>query len=317
MALVVIAALVLVLGAILWWASRPVRMSFRNPPATSYRPTFATSGSRRRTAFPSLFDDPTVDLSLVVPAYNEEERMGVMLDETLAYLAEQKYSWEVIIVDDGSRDKTSEIGLRYSAREGSDRVRVMTLEANQGKGGAVQQGMLHARGESILMVDADGATEIKDLGRLLKALPACKDKHGRGVVVGSRAHLEKQAVAKRTFFRSVLMYGFHLLVWLFAVKTVKDTQCGFKLFSREAARVLFYNLNLRRWCFDVELLYMAEQVGIPIREEAVNWQEIPGSKLKVLEAVLLMGRDLVVVRACHTFGVWRVRHWQDEKKKNE
>uniref|UniRef100_A0A7S3YV48 dolichyl-phosphate beta-glucosyltransferase n=1 Tax=Lotharella globosa TaxID=91324 RepID=A0A7S3YV48_9EUKA len=291
----------------LWWFTTPVRESFTNRSATSYTHVYTDPSSGEEGKFPSLFDEASLRLSLVVPAYNEEDRIEVMMDETMKYLESKSFSYEIIIVDDGSKDRTTEVALRYVREHGAEKVRVMTLAENQGKGGAVQQGCLHARGEYILMVDADGATEIKDLDRLITAMEACKDaKSGYGVVVGSRAHLQEKAVAKRKWYRSVLMHGFHFLVKALAVRTIKDTQCGFKLFTRNSARVLFANLNLRRWCFDVELLYMAEQLKMPLREVAVNWEEIPGSKLRIFEAAMLMGRDLVVVRFCHTFGIWKM-----------
>mmetsp|Transcript_32401 Transcript_32401/g.45173 ORF Transcript_32401/g.45173 Transcript_32401/m.45173 type:complete len:338 (-) Transcript_32401:175-1188(-) len=304
-----------VLAYLLWWFLTPIRQSFSNPPAHSYRHSYRNTATNEDEDFPSVHHDHGADvvrLSLIVPAYNEEDRIEVMLNETLPYLegkqkADKEFTYEIIVVDDGSRDKTTEIAQNYARKRGSDVFRVMTLKKNQGKGGAVQQGMLHARGKYLLMVDADGATEIKDLDRLLKQMSVIEDsKTGYGIVVGSRAHLQEKAVAKRKWYRSILMHGFHWLVYTLAVKSIKDTQCGFKLFTRKSAQILFSNLNLRRWCFDVELLYMAESLNMPLKEVAVNWQEIPGSKLRVLEAALLMGRDLVIIRACHTFGVWRI-----------
>jgi len=319
LALIFAALLVPVLYG-LWWFTTPIRESFTNRPATSYAHKYFDPKTGGEVGFPSLFDAPTVKLSLIVPAYNEEDRIEVMMDATLKHLESKAFSYEIIIVDDGSKDRTTEVALRYVREYGAEKVRVMTLAENQGKGGAVQQGSLHARGEYLLMVDADGATEIKDLDRLMPAMTACEDaKSGYGVVVGSRAHLQEKAVAKRKWYRSVLMHGFHFLVKALAVKTIRDTQCGFKLFTRKSARVLFANLNLRRWCFDVEILYIAEQLGMPLREVAVNWEEIPGSKLKIFEAAMLMGRDLVIVRFCHTLGIWTTeeRSPAEAKKKNQ
>mmetsp|Transcript_22142 Transcript_22142/g.39239 ORF Transcript_22142/g.39239 Transcript_22142/m.39239 type:complete len:325 (-) Transcript_22142:121-1095(-) len=324
MILYVLAALLL-LPVVVWvlrWFFRPIRESFSNPPALSYQPTYIDpkkgDESSSGTAFPSIFDTASVSLSLIIPAYNEEERIEIMLKEAIDYLEDRKLNYEMIVVDDGSKDNTTQLALNYSKKLGADRFRVMTLDQNQGKGGAVQQGMLHARGEYLLMVDADGATRMSDLDKLLEAIRDIKHPEtGHGIVVGSRAHLEKKATAKRKWYRSILMHGFHFLVWSLAVKSIRDTQCGFKLFTRESARVLFANLNLRRWCFDVEVLFMAEQLGMPMKEIAVNWQEIPGSKLKVLEAALLMGRDLVVIRCCHTIGLWRIDSAAKKRKKTE
>jgi dolichyl-phosphate beta-glucosyltransferase len=140
--------------------------------------------------------------------------------------------------------------------------------------------------------------------------------------------MEQDAVARRTLLRNILMWGFHFLVaFVGGVRGVKDTQCGFKLFSRRSARMLFSNLHIERWCFDIELLYCTPSIsisiahsplprsylcitvcsrfGIPVQEVAVNWQEIPGSKLGVVSASLQMAKDLVRIRVCYMFGVWR------------
>lgn len=111
---------------------------------------------------------------------------------------------------------------------------------------------------------------------------------------------------QRNWFRNVLMYGFHFLVAVLAVRGVRDTQCGFKLFSRRAAALVFRSLHLKRWCFDVEALYMLSHVGCPMTEVAVVWQEIAGSKLNVIDSTLTMARDLVLIRLCFGLGVWRI-----------
>jgi dolichyl-phosphate beta-glucosyltransferase len=136
---------------------------------------FVDPSSGEKSPFPTIDEEPTLNLSVVVPAYKEESRLTPMMKETMEYLeAKQKrnpaFSYEVIIVDDGSPDKTSEVALEYVQEYGSDTVRLLKFERNRGKGGAVRMGMLSARGETMLMVDADGATEFKDLDRLEKAL---------------------------------------------------------------------------------------------------------------------------------------------------
>lgn len=185
------------------------------------------------------------------------------------------------------------------------------------------------------MVDADGATEITDLQRLEVALDR-KAKDGEGVAVGSRAHLQNEAVAKvtdpgatlehkgslalticwtqRSFLRTVLMHGFHtLVVVLGGVREVRDTQCGFKLFTRGAGRRLFHNVHLERWCFDVEVLYIAQCMGIPVAEVAVNWTEIDGSHLDPLWSAIEMLKDLLLIRLFYLTGTWRLDD-PDQKK---
>jgi dolichyl-phosphate beta-glucosyltransferase len=128
----------------------------------------------------------------------------------------------------------------------------------------------------------------------------------------SRAHLEKDSISKRAFYRTILMHGFHVLVSMLCTDKIRDTQCGFKLFTANTARKLFNNLHLERWAFDIELIYMAQSLGIPMVEVAVNWQEIPGSKLirsklDVITTSLEMARDIVCIRLSYLLGVWQIK----------
>lgn len=266
--------------------------------------------------FPSLEDAPSTDLSVIVPAYNEEERMPQMLNEAIAHLNKRQkssptYKYEIIVVDDGSRDKTTETAMMYSEKYGTDKVRVLTLEKNRGKGGAIRLGMMSARGQWLLFADADGATRFSDLDKLEQELETLlvknKTCNNRVVVCGSRAHLEQEAIANRSFFRTILMHGFHFLVWLLCVRGVKDTQCGFKLMTREAALLLFWNLHVERWAFDVDLLHVAQHFRLPLGEVAVKWQEIEGSKLVPFWSWLQMGRDLILIWLRYSIGAWKIR----------
>lgn len=254
---------------------------------------------------PGINDAPTRDLSVVVPAYKETKRLPPMLDSTLEYLKTTKLTWEVIVVDDGSNDGTSEVALGYSKREGADKVRVLKLTKNRGKGGAVRMGMLSTRGAYLLMADADNATRFSDFASLHAKLKAI-EVNGHGAAIGSRAHLEEESIATRSLFRTILMIGFHVLVSVCCGSVVKDTQCGFKLFTRKTGLTLFSSLHIDRWAFDVELLYVAQRLGVPIVEVAVNWQEIDGSKLDPLWSSIQMARDLVRIRAKYLLGLWTI-----------
>ncbi|XP_067569441.1 dolichyl-phosphate beta-glucosyltransferase isoform X3 [Pseudorca crassidens] len=235
----------------------------------------------QREALPSIRDSPTKQLSVVVPSYNEEKRLPVMMDEALGYLEERQkqdptFTYEVIVVDDGSKDETS-------------------------------KGVFSSRGEKILMADADGATKFPDIEKLEKGLNDLQPWPDQmAIACGSRAHLEKQSIAQRSYFRTLLMYGFHFLVWFLCVKGIRDTQCGFKLLTREAASRTFSSLHIERWAFDVELLYIAQFFKIPIAEIAVNWTEIEGSKLVPFWSWLQMGKDLLLIRLRYLTGAWRL-----------
>ncbi|PNJ03982.1 ALG5 isoform 1 [Pongo abelii] len=242
---------------------------------------FFLNAKGQKETLPSIWDSPTKQLSVVVPSYNEEKRLPVMMDEALSYLEKrQKY--------------------------GSDKVRVITLVKNRGKGGAIRMGISSSRGEKILMADADGATKFPDVEKLEKGLNDLQPwPNQMAIACGSRAHLEKESIAQRSYFRTLLMYGFHFLVWFLCVKGIRDTQCGFKLFTREAALRTFSSLHVERWAFDVELLYIAQFFKIPIAEIAVNWTEIEGSKLVPFWSWLQMGKDLLFIRLRYLTGAWR------------
>ncbi|XP_077777353.1 dolichyl-phosphate beta-glucosyltransferase isoform X2 [Podarcis muralis] len=231
---------------------------------------------------PSIHDPPTRNLSVVVPSYNEEERLPSMLNEALDYLEKRQrqdpaFTYEVIVVDDGSRDQTT-------------------------------KGVFSSRGEKILMADADGATKFEDVEKVEKGLESLQPWPDQmAIACGSRAHLEQDSIAQRSYFRTLLMYGFHFLVWFLCVKEIKDTQCGFKLLTREAASRTFSFLHIERWAFDVELLYIAQCFKIPIAEVAVNWTEIEGSKLVPVWSWLQMGRDLLFIRLRYLTGAWQLR----------
>nr|CAD7598538.1 unnamed protein product [Timema genevievae] len=288
---------------------------------------FLDTKSNKKLEFPSLHEPWSVHLSVIVPAFDEEIRLPPMLDECLEYLEGRKsgFKYEVIVVSDGSRDSTAEVARKYTSKYGANVVRVLELTTNRGKGGAVRLGMLNARGAVVLFADADGATKFSDLSKLetsLKNLIQATNKvllstedylsnpeavaSKLAIVCGSRAHLEDEAIASRSVFRTFLMYGFHFLVWMFAVQGLRDTQCGFKLLTRQAALTCFSSMHVERWAFDVEMLYIAQQFEIPIDEVAVNWTEIEGSKVVPIWSWLQMGRDLFLIWLRYRIGAWKL-----------
>ncbi len=283
-----------------------------NTQKSKHESEFYTSSSKqKRQKFPSISEKATLDLSIIIPAYNEEERLPVCLDEIFEYFGKnQGINYEIIVVNDGSKDSTSDVVLKYTDKYSSDNIRLLEFEKNRGKGGAVRQGVLVARGETVLFCDADGATTFEDVDLLLKKLKSQEKSNNFGsLVVGSRAHLENDSIAERTFFRTILMKGFHIWVKVIGgVSKVQDTQCGFKLFTRSAAKFLFENLHIERWAFDVELLYTSEQHKMEIGEVAVRWQEIDGSKLTPALAAIQMARDLLMFRLRFLTGVYKFKY---------
>ncbi|CAO3666548.1 unnamed protein product [Umbelopsis vinacea] len=262
--------------------------------------------------------DASVRLSCIVPAFDESKRLPVMLEETVGHLQsrqkkDSKFTYEIIIVDDGSRDNTVDIALEFAKSHKDVDLRVLALEKNRGKGGAVTQGMLAARGEVCLMVDADGATKFSDLDDLELKLKKAEE-NGYGIAVGSRSHLVgTDAVVQRSFIRNLLMRGFHKLVYFLGIRGIEDTQCGFKLFSRKAAQLIFPNMHVERWIFDIECLVIAQAHRIPIVEVQVTWHEIDGSKVNLMRDSIQMALDLLTIRLNFLLGFWKVDSIKKQK----
>jgi dolichyl-phosphate beta-glucosyltransferase len=260
--------------------------------------------------FYSIFQEAIISLSVVVPAYNEDVRLPKMLDEAIYHLdsksrRDPSFSYEIIVVDDGSRDSTCKVVLSYSKIYGTNKIRLLRLHQNHGKGGAVRKGCMKSRGEMILMADADGATQFSDVDRLLTQIRVLND---YGVCIGSRHHMQADAVAKRSHLRNFLMYGFNFYVSTLCVPGIKDTQCGFKLFTRKAARALFPVQHIERWAFDVELLHLCSRLSIPVTEVPVTWTEMSGSKVNLFEDIPQMARDILIIRLCYTCRIWSTQY---------
>lgn len=260
--------------------------------------------------FPSVFDVSNVYMTLVVPAYNEERRLPGMLDVTLEYLRSREtrdnsFTWEIIVVNDGSKDRTADIVIEY-AKENPE-IRLLRQPKNMGKGAAIQAGSLHSRGNLILMVDADGATKISELEELEAKIKLIENEKHEAITIGSRAHLNGNDKANRTPLREFMGKAFHLLIFLTGVRGIEDTQCGFKLFTRPAARYVFANQHVQRWAFDPELLMLATKRGIPIAEVPVEWNEIElDSKINML-SIFNMAIDLLKVALFYPLGLWTIK----------
>jgi len=264
-----------------------------------------------------LFDESkksNIFVSLIVPAYNEEERLPVMLDETIEHLEKKskedhrfRDGVEIVIIDDGSRDKTLEVAIEYSKRKYKFKLEIIAVKLlrNSGKGAAVKAGMLRGRGQYLLMVDADGATKFSDFDKVFSKMESI-EQGGNGVVVGSRNQLkEGDVVQQRKALRKLISLMGNLLIRSVVGGRIKDTQCGFKLFSRKAAARIFPIQHLERWSFDIELLHLASALQIPAYEVPVNWHEVPGSKLNVLTATIQFARDLVLIKLLYVMGLWK------------
>jgi dolichyl-phosphate beta-glucosyltransferase len=216
-------------------------------------------------------------LSVVIPAFNEALRLPAYLEEIVGFLEGRGEPYEVIVVDDGSTDGTAEVVRGLAARHRA--IRLLQLGRNHGKGAAVRAGMLAARGAARLFTDADGATPIAELKRLEPVLAS-----GADVAIGSRALVDPGVAVRTRPHRVVAGRVFHWLIARLGVRGVRDSQCGFKLFTASAAEALFGALQTRGFAFDVELLLRAQAAGLRIVEVAVNWADQAGSKVGVLRS---------------------------------
>jgi dolichyl-phosphate beta-glucosyltransferase len=229
-------------------------------------------------------------LSVIIPAYNEEQRLKSSLERVVGYLDQQPFSSEVLVVDDGSSDETTAIARGYAGEHAI--VRILRYTPNRGKGHAVRVGMSEADGQLMLLCDADLSTPIEDVEKLL---PWLED--GYEVVIGSRALPDSDLRVHQPWLRERLGRTFNLLVRILGVRGFADTQCGFKLFTRRAARDIFPRLFTDRWAFDVEALLVARKMGYCIREAPVTWVNAPGTKVNVVRDACSTLRDLLRIRA--------------------
>ncbi len=236
-------------------------------------------------------------LSIVVPAYNEEARIGASIDHIAEYISGLGYRTELIVVDDGSSDSTKEIVMgKKKTMPSNCMLHLISYIPNQGKGAAVKTGCLTALGKYVLFSDADLATPIEEWPRLERSLI-----EGVDVSIGTRVWPTGED--KRTsqpLFRRVFGKVYHLLVLLFVVREFPDTQCGFKAMTNETAQRLFSLQSLKGIVFDTELLYLTKKLNLKVAQIPVEWSNIGGSRMRVTinQAVSVLA-DLVSIPGLH------------------
>jgi dolichyl-phosphate beta-glucosyltransferase len=231
-------------------------------------------------------------LSVVIPAYNEELRLGPTLKKVCVFLDRRRQPYEVLVVDDGSRDRTRDL-VRSLARARSQ-IRLVENGFNLGKGAAVRQGVMRARAEAVLFTDADLSTPIEELDRFWPCLAT--EGGDADLIVGSRALSGSHVTRRQPLYRQTMGKIFNLMVRLVAVKGIKDTQCGFKLFTRSLGRRLFPLQRVPRFGFDVEFLYLARKFGYRVAEKPVTWVNSPESKVNPVADASQMFFDLLLIR---------------------
>ena len=228
-------------------------------------------------------------LSVVVPCYNEEDRLPATVDAIKRYMAQHGIDYELILSDDGSTDGTPSVIVK--AMEGSPQVRTVRLPHNRGKGRALAEGVGVTKGDEVLVTDADLSTPIEELLKLQAALDA-----GAGVAIASRSVKGSQVEISQPFYRVLMGKTFNLIVQALLLPGLWDTQCGFKLFRGDLARVVFSELKTDGFGYDPEALYRAKKRGERIAEVPVVWRNSAPTKVAALRHSLDMFKDVVRTR---------------------
>lgn len=230
-----------------------------------------------------------IQLSVIIPAYNEEERLPKTLNAVDAYLRRQTYTYEILVVNDGSKDGTSKLVNQIAQKV--PQLRLLDNQENHGKGFVVRQGMLEAKGEWRMFMDADNSTTLNHVERMWLE----KD-NGFEVVIGSRDMKGSVIPVAQPWWRRRLGDVFNLMVqFLSGLWGIWDTQCGFKGFSAKAAQEIFSRATINRWAFDVELLVIARKHGYKVREIPVTWINDANSKVK-LSGMIKMLLEICQIR---------------------
>lgn len=241
-----------------------------------------------------------MDLSLIIPAFNERDRIGPSLEKVFAYAATQQYATEVLVVDDGSKDDTVSVVKTKltSLKSAYPQVRgeIIEFDVNSGKGAAVRKGMLAAKGSIRIFTDADLSTPIHEVKKIIDIM----EREQYDVVVGSRALEGRKLVKKhQPWYRELMGRVFNVFVQIFVLRGIKDTQCGFKGFRGEAAEKLFGLQKVMGFSFDVEILYLARKLGYRIKEVAVEWYNDERTTVGALSDSTKMFLELLRIRKLH------------------
>jgi len=235
-------------------------------------------------------NSPKLDLSIVIPAFNEESRLPKTLESVIDYLRSRPYQAEIIVVDDGSTDRTSAVVESY--RQKYPGLRCVSNGGNRGKGFSVRHGMLEARGEIALFSDADLSSPIEETDKLMAAV---RERNFDGAI-GSRAVDRRLIQVHQSAIREMAGIFFNQMVqWILRIK-FSDTQCGFKAFRRERARIIFEQQRIEGFGFDPEILFLAQRNGLQVAEIPVRWSHDAATKVNVAADGMQMFLELILIR---------------------
>ena len=231
-------------------------------------------------------------LTILIPAKDEEKRLPSFLETVILFAQKFSRPTEIIVINDGSQDQTPHIVRSFQNQY--DELKLINFPTNRGKGYALKQGMFAAKGEVIVFLDADGSTPVDEINRHLHLL-----KKGFDIIIGSRVLADNHTQVKVRTHRKWIGKTFNALVHLLLIKDIQDTQCGFKMFKRSIVHNLFGRLYLDGFGADLEILYVAKQLGLSIKEVAVNWHHVDGSKVNLIKDSLEMLNNIFQIKSWH------------------
>jgi dolichyl-phosphate beta-glucosyltransferase len=232
-----------------------------------------------------------MQLSIVIPAFNEEKRIGASLQEIVSYLPKHFSDWEVIVVDDGSSDDTAKIVQKFEVETPTSRLVLERLDENAGKGAAVKHGVMRAKGEIILFMDADLSTPLSEIAKVMRPL-----EQGFDVAIGSRGLPDSNVVKHQPFYRETMGKIFNRIVRWIVIDGIRDTQCGFKAFRHHAAKEIFSRVQTKHFGFDVEVLLWAKKLGFSVKEVGVTWINSPNSRVSPIKDSMKMLFGLFAIK---------------------
>jgi len=235
--------------------------------------------------------DKEIYLSVIVPCYNEEKRLPDTLLEMDKFFSEKDYAYEIIVFDDGSKDKTKEVASNF--KKMIKNLKVLGDKENHGKGYVVKRGMLEAKGKFRLFADADNSTPIQEIDKLLPFF-----EKGYDIVIGSRAKggREKNIKIEQPLYRRMLAKCGNIAISALAVKGIRDTQCGFKCFTKEATEYIFNKTRINRWGFDIEALAIAQKKGYKIQDVPVSWYNSAESRVRPIKGAITTLGELLKIK---------------------
>ena len=236
-------------------------------------------------------------MSVVIPAYNEEGRIGESLRKIQRYMQEKAFGFEVVVADDGSRDRTAETVGEFSRED--PRIRLIRNPRNMGKGAAVRSGVKASGGDVVLFSDADLSTPIEEYEKLLPWVET------HDLVIASRSLPESDVIVHQPFYRELMGRVFNLVVQVLLVRGMIDTQCGFKLMTGDAARRIFARQRINSFSFDVEMILIAKRIGLKVKEVPVRWINSRASRVHPVVDSTEMLLDLFRIKIYDILGVYR------------